>query len=159
MNTQEKIDLAVDPARLYLHKEGIFYTIYNQHAMLFVENIKELKVKCKFVKVVNQDVYSCGFPASIIEEIKQQLVDRKGVVEESAQMVTVTGVNWQTESDYGEWRQQQKNNEDLVEKSSSPNSLDLVREVAGFQVMHRTPMDAMNFIITLQEKITSSYER
>lgn len=35
MNTQAKIEMAADPARLRLHKEGTFYKLYNQHAMLF----------------------------------------------------------------------------------------------------------------------------
>jgi hypothetical protein len=62
MNSREKIDRATNTARLCLYKEGIFYKLYNQHAMLFVQNIKPLKVTAKFVKVVNQHVYSVGFP-------------------------------------------------------------------------------------------------
>ena len=50
MNTREKIDRAVAPTLLCLHKEGIFYKLYNQHAMLFTENIKPLKIKGKFIK-------------------------------------------------------------------------------------------------------------
>ncbi len=42
MNTREKIAMADDASRLCLHKEGIFYKLYNQHAMLVTENIKEL---------------------------------------------------------------------------------------------------------------------
>lgn len=40
MNTREKITLADDPARLCLHKEGIFYKLYTQDSMRFVENIQ-----------------------------------------------------------------------------------------------------------------------
>ena len=72
MDTREKIGLAADVGMLSLHKEGIFYKLDNQHARLFAENIKKLKIKAKFIKTVDQRVYSCGFPASIIEEIKKQ---------------------------------------------------------------------------------------
>jgi len=71
MNTQEKIDLAENTRQLSLHREGIFYKLYNQHAMLFTENIKPLKIKVKFIKAVNQLVYSCGFPVTIIEDVKK----------------------------------------------------------------------------------------
>ncbi len=72
MNTREKIDRAADTAVLCLHKEGIFYKLYNQHAMLFTENIKELKISAKLIKAVDQQVYSCGFPVTIIEDVKER---------------------------------------------------------------------------------------
>jgi hypothetical protein len=78
MNTREKIDLATEPDRLCLHKEGIFYKLYNQDAMQFTLDIKPLKVKANFVKTVNQHVYSVGFPGSILDAIKKQLADRLG---------------------------------------------------------------------------------
>ena len=92
MNTREKIAGAANTAVLCLHKEGIFYKLYNQHAMLFIQNIKELKVKVRFIKAVNQHVYSSGFPASIIEEIKTQLTANAGVIEDSGKLVTVSHI-------------------------------------------------------------------
>ncbi len=65
--------------------------------MLFTANIKELKIKVKFIKAVNQQVYSCGFPASIIEEIKKQLMDQGGVLDESEKLITVADTNWPRE--------------------------------------------------------------
>jgi hypothetical protein len=44
MKAQEKIDRAADPSKLCLHKEGIFYKLSKQQAMLFGQNIKELKL-------------------------------------------------------------------------------------------------------------------
>jgi hypothetical protein len=69
MNTQRKIELALVPARLYLHKEGIFYKLYDLHVMLFTQKIKPLKVKVKFIKTVGQYVYSVGFPASLLDAV------------------------------------------------------------------------------------------
>jgi hypothetical protein len=42
MKTQTKIELASDSTPLCLHKEGIFYKLYNRQAMLFVEKVKAL---------------------------------------------------------------------------------------------------------------------
>jgi hypothetical protein len=60
MNTKEKIGRATDTTVLCLHKEGIFYKLYDRHAMLFTENIKSLKIKTRFIKAAGQQVYSCG---------------------------------------------------------------------------------------------------
>lgn len=106
MNTKEKIDRAVDTTLLCLYKEGIFYKLYNQHAMLFTANIKELKIKAKHIKAVNQQVYSCGFPASIIEEIKKRLVDHGGVLSESEKLLTAANIQWEKENDYSRWCEQ-----------------------------------------------------
>jgi len=49
MKTREKIDRAADITVLCLHKEGIFYKLYKQHAMLFTANInweKSLLLQC-----------------------------------------------------------------------------------------------------------------
>lgn len=128
MNTQEKIDKAANSAILCLHKEGIFYKLYNQHAMLFTQNIKALKVTVKFIKAVDQHVYSGGFPASIIEDIKKQLTAHDGVIEESEKLLTVSNMNWEKENDYPQWCKQQKRETAAAEKNITPNSIDLEKE-------------------------------
>lgn len=76
--------------------------------MLFTQNIKALKIKTKFIKAVNQRVYSCGFPVSIIEDVKKQLSGHGGVIEESQKILTVANINWEKENDYSQWCEQQK---------------------------------------------------
>jgi len=61
MTVQEKISLTAQSNKLVMFKEGMFYKLYNQNAMWFVHQIKPYKVTKKFVKIVNQDVYSIGF--------------------------------------------------------------------------------------------------
>jgi len=158
MTTQEKIELASDTTRLCLHKEGVFYKLYNRQAMLFVEHVKPLKVKAKFVKIVNEVVYSCGFPASIIEDVKGRLGDMGGTFEESPVMLTVVGVSWPSAGDYALWCQRQKEDTTWQQKPKASGTFDLAQEIAGFQVMRSTPMDAMNFLIELQAKIAASNE-
>ncbi len=92
MNTKEKINRATDTTLLCLYKEGIFHKLYDRHAMLFTEKIKSLKIKARSIKIVGQHVYGCGFPASIIEEIRQRLVARGGIVEESETVLTTTNI-------------------------------------------------------------------
>jgi len=51
MNTQGKIDLALDPARLYLHQEGIFYKLYDLHALLFTDNSSPTCLQRRFSRL------------------------------------------------------------------------------------------------------------
>lgn len=69
MTVQEKINLAAQPNKLYLFKEGIFYKAYNQNAMWFVQHIKPYKVTIKYIKNCKQEVYSIGFPSTLLSKI------------------------------------------------------------------------------------------
>lgn len=151
MNTKEKIERAADRELLYMFKEGIFYKLYNQDAMLFSENIKQLKIKSKFVKTVRQQVYSCGFPASIIGDIKKQLVNQGGLLNETDERITVSGIQWNKQNEYRKWCEAQQ-----AERGSTqdgPELTDIEKKIAGFQVMHKTPMESVHFIISLQEEL------
>ncbi len=153
MNTKEKIDRAADTTTICLHKEGIFYKLYNRHAMLFTENIKPLKIKAVFVKSVGECVYSCGFPASILKEIERLLAEHGGVVEETEKLITVTNMDWDEGYEYGRWCDKHKPEPISRALSGDSGLTDIEREIAGFQVMRRTPLEAMQFIVHLQEEL------
>ena len=157
MNTREKIDRAADTAVLCLHKEGIFYKLYNQHAMLFTQNIKQLKVKARFIKTVNQQVYSCGFPCSILEEIKERLVGHGGVLEQTEKLLIAANVKWATTGKYSLWCEQQQE-ASAGPKKGTEELTPIEQQIAAFQVMRKTPMEAMDFILELQEQLNGSHE-
>jgi hypothetical protein len=158
MNSKEKIDRATNTARLCLYKEGIFYKLYNQHAMLFVQNIKPLKVTAKFVKVVNQHVYSVGFPGSLFDTIKELLTACGGKIEEAGDVVTVCHVTWKTENDYILWCEQQQKEQQTAGIKSVGKLTDIEKQIVGFQIMRKTPMEAMDFIIELQQELNKANE-
>ncbi len=153
MNTQEKIDLAANTRQLSLHKEGVFYKLYNQQAMLFTENIKPLKIKVKFIKAVSQQVYSCGFPVTIIEDVKKQLRVLGGEIDGSEKLLIITAINWKTKGDYSKWCKEQKQDEIPAEKKNDTAMKNIAKQIVGFQVMRKTPMEAMSFIVELQEQL------
>ena len=66
MTTKEKIALATQNNKLDCFKEGMFYKVYNQNAMWFTQHIKGYKINSKFVKTVNQQVFSIEFPQSLV---------------------------------------------------------------------------------------------
>jgi hypothetical protein len=127
--------------------------------VLFAENIKPLKIKEKFIKAVGQQVYSCGFPASIIEEIKKRLVDHGGVLDESENLLTVANINWVEEKEYSRWCEQQTEEATAIHTEGGRRLTDIEKKIAGFQVMHKTPMEAMHFIVGLQEELHNANEQ
>jgi len=61
MTLKDKIEMqAQDTTQVYLHQEGIFYKVYNEGAFLL--NYLGYKVKVKYIKNLNQEIYSIGFP-------------------------------------------------------------------------------------------------
>ncbi len=153
MDTQEKISLAANTRQLSLHKEGIFYKLYNQHAMLFTENIKPLKIQVKFIKIVKQLVYSCGFPASVLEDVKKRLMEHGGVLDESDKLLMIAAINWPQEPDYMRWCRLQEQEAITAEKGHVAGLTDIEKQIIGFQVMNKTPLEAMHFIIGLQQEL------
>jgi|GEM_PF-6112275 len=73
MNSREWIDRgAANTTLLCLYKEGMFYKLYSQYAMLFTANIKKFKIKAKFIKAVNQQIYIAVVSCRWQREIKEQ---------------------------------------------------------------------------------------
>jgi len=61
MTLKDKIEMqAQDTTQVYLHQEGIFYKVYNEGAFLL--NYLGYKVSVKYIKNLNQEIYSIGFP-------------------------------------------------------------------------------------------------
>lgn len=59
--------------KLYLFLEGFFWKAYEKSAFLFVTEVKPYRPIKKAIKKMNTEVVSIGFPASLIEQIKQNL--------------------------------------------------------------------------------------
>ena len=54
-------------SRIYLHRKGAFFRMYNQSAFLFVRHYKEFKVSCRLVKKFGRVLCSVGVPASYVK--------------------------------------------------------------------------------------------
>jgi len=57
---QEKLDRETG-RKIFLYKQGVFWTAY-EHSALILSWLKPLKISFRFVKTVNQQVISVGFP-------------------------------------------------------------------------------------------------
>ena len=48
---------------IYFYREGIFLKAYERSAYAFVTGVQSFKIKNRFVKNVNQEIVSIGFPS------------------------------------------------------------------------------------------------
>jgi hypothetical protein len=64
MTLTEKVQCSSEKDLFTLFKEGIFYKCYNEDAMLFKKHIKPYRINVKYIKNLNAEVLSLGFPVS-----------------------------------------------------------------------------------------------
>jgi len=146
MTIKQKIELAAQPNKLYLFKEGMFYKLYNQNAMWFVQNEKPYKVTKKFLKTVNQDVYSIGFPQAVLSLNKLQ-INLKPIKEETNYLcyqVTQTI----REQEFASWCNTTLTNQ--VKLQSKATTQNIVQQLKHFDVANNTPMQALEFVVKLK---------
>ena len=158
MKISEKIALATNPNTLVLHKEGLFYKAYNQNAMYFVMNIKSYKVSVKYIKSINQLVYSIGFPSDALHNNVSLLQKKINVAlseDNSTNTITFFAQHELTKiTDYKNWMQQNTKDEMQNKPKDCIIFNDLVESIKTFELINSTPMEAMNFVQKLQSKIS-----
>jgi len=94
MGVKEKIAQELNNENsIYLLKEGIFWRAYNQSATRFVNNLKPLKIICKHIKKVKQEIFYCGFPESSLDNIWEKAIE-KGfqITETNEKKIIISGV-------------------------------------------------------------------
>ena len=70
MTIFEKVTQSKDLRVVYLYKEGVFWIAYEQSAYL-VSQVKALKPTKKYVKTIDREVVSVGFPDTVLSTVLQ----------------------------------------------------------------------------------------
>lgn len=119
MTIAEKIEISADKTKFTLFKEGLFYKCYNEDAMIFVQKVKAYKVSAKFVKRVEANVYSIGFPVSEVEkghlsfENISEKIGAKSYEIKDKHIVFLIG-NADAKRDYNEWTETIQEDKNVV---------------------------------------------
>lgn len=148
MTVKEKIELASLKNKLYCFKEGMFIKIYNQNAMWFSQNIKAYKVNVKFVKTVNQWVYSLGFPQHVLNSSSLRFNLKK--IQETASYICYETNYTFTNREYNNWCNtipQEKLQEQKTENK------DIIQALKNFDMVNKTPMQAFEFVAKLKTQL------
>ena len=151
MTTKEKIALATQNNKLYCFKEGMFYKVYNQNAMWFTQHIKVYKINSKFVKTVNQQVFSIGFPQSLV--LANLLVSQNKAllkIEETQGFIAYKINHSSNEQAYVSWCNEVQHNNSTTEIQKNTPSKTIVQELKNFDLVHKTPMQAFEFVARLK---------
>jgi len=160
MNIEEAVEKSAESLTIYIIKEALFCNVYEESAWRFIELIKPYKPIKKRVKKLNMDVVSIGFPKLQLPAISE-IAHQNGFTlaqEESGSLI----IKMPSEPDvnFDEWKQSiplyLTEKPGLTDQSISGNQFEwfsIVKEVELFTVADHTPMQSMQFLIDLQNKI------
>ena len=141
--------------KVHLYKEGAFWVAYEQSAYL-VSQVKTLKPTKKFIKTVNKEVVSVGFPTSSLGSVTLHFVlkEERGdynLIFEASESVS--------ESDFLQWK------ENIALKISStsvavpvvnpvclPKETLLLEKLKSFKLLQATPLQCVCFLEELQRE-------
>ncbi len=167
-----------NPGSVMLYKEGIFWRVYNQSAIWFFENVKRLNLRAKRIKYLGHHILCGGYPDSLHMELMEKVKDSGYNCNISTQITSIDSVNKpsiETLSEYiikliekNEEKQQRESStlldNDIVgcreaddekqdNQSIKMNYELLVDEIMGFSAVSKTPFEAIQFIVNLQNKL------
>jgi hypothetical protein len=135
--------------QIFLYKQGVFWTAYEQSALILSRH-KPLKISVRFVKSVNKKVISVGFPDASLKffgNLFGQFVEtdkHTGYFELNG---TDDGI------DLAALRQEIiGQHPDKVSDKSNWQS-DLAQQILSFRLAEKTPLEAMMFVRDLQEAL------
>jgi hypothetical protein len=86
--------------RIYLYKEGSFWKAYERSAYLFVGHVREYQTKKRYIKNINMEVVSTGFPDSALSRI----TDGRTLVSQESGLVVMEIAATVCEADYAAWK-------------------------------------------------------
>ena len=70
MNLKEKLEAELqDEPLVFLYMEGMFWKAYEQLAMRFTKEVKAYRLQKRFVKTVNSEIVSMGFPNGSLQDV------------------------------------------------------------------------------------------
>jgi hypothetical protein len=166
MTIAKKIQCSADKTKLTLFKEGLFYKVYNEDAMVFAQQVKNYKVSTKFVKCVGENVLSLGFPASEVEKgnlapdiIAAKIRSTKYDVQ--AQSITFY-LSEKIMQDYHIWKhgivsemveEYKPKPESIKSFAGEANYVEIVAMIKNFDLANSTPMDGLIFIQQLKKEV------
>jgi len=152
MTVQEKINLAAQPNKLYLFKEGMFYKIYNENALWFVQYIKPYKVTIKYIKNCKQEVYSIGFPSTFLSKINFKglaLPNKNATTQIVSYTIKQHFINTVAYTNWCASFSKQK----MQTPVTNTVQASIITALQNFNIAIKTPMQAFEFLIQLKKMI------
>lgn len=145
--------------KIYLYREGLFYKAYEHSAYLWVHKVCGYEVRCRYVKIVNQNVVSIGFPQNTL---KSKVIGLK--TEEFSQGVIIYVGGSITDCDFDKWKRELENKEQNVENAlecQEPSTCygrenkysEVIEELRRFPIETSSPIDCMMLVSRLKKML------
>lgn len=147
---------------IILLREGIFWKAYEKSAYAFCKHIKPFMVKKKFIKSVNDEIVSIGFPMSSTQVI---LEGRPILLEEEKKMVV--SIDDIDNDEFIAWKNEQaltvvpQNTSRGVRYSSSQElqncsnqEKEVITRIKMFSLESKTPLECMLFLSELKKRLS-----
>ena len=147
MILSDKIKLS-SSNEIHLFKEGVFWVAYEQSAYYFHLK-KGYKPTKKFIKKINSEVVSVGFPENALATM-----DRKQS-QESPNHIVLQAEELIEEEAFLEW----KNRIDIKKQNvnnpgcETPVDLAVIERIKSFELSCATPMECMMFLFDLKRNL------
>lgn len=145
--------------KIHFYREGVFYKAYERSAYAFVTQVKPFMVKKQFVKSVNQEVVSIGFPTNSLRSyFAADKIQEKG---NEAEVPLDIAVNL---SDFESWREHvaitpakepsvKINSKTSSTVETSENERTIAIKIKTFPIEMKTPLECMLFLSELKKML------
>lgn len=150
-----KLERAEERNVMHLHKEGIFYRMYEGSAFLFSSLVRpDFKVRKRYYKTIREDVVYLGFP---IESLPcyTELRDIVSSREETAYGCRFTMCNSVNLDAFTEWKNCIGGESTKASSGCEPLSDfdELLSRLRNFPLQNSSPMQCINFLAELQDEL------
>jgi len=150
MKISEIVKTEQENTQIVLHKEGLFYRVYERSAFLFVKYIKEYQVIKKYYKIVKQEVAYLGFPQSSFSKIELVCKEQSLQIKEDSKQIKITGLKSFTEREFINWKDEIIKQE---KKASGLKENDILKQISDFPLASKTPIETQQFLYNIQKQI------
>ena len=148
-----------NPTLVTVYKEGLFYRVYNESAIWWTKNVKDIKLHKKYIKYIDRYILYGGFPANAKETVEEIILKKGKIVNDNENVIEIESdykpgndelTDWLNTISDSKLGKTKMNTDDI---KSSGEFLEIIETIRNFQVGHKTPFEAMQLIVDLQKKL------
>lgn len=140
--------------KIHFYREGVFYKAYERSAYAFVTQVKAFQVKKRFIKSVNREVVSIGFPTHSLHSYFGQ-----EQIKESGNTAIISLHTPIERKDYEVWRESVALTVDVVSQPKQEAKVVPLSEaeqlvtmkIKTFPIETKTPLECMLFLSELKK--------
>ena len=159
MEIRNALERSCDQGIVCIIKEALFCKVYQESAWRFTSLIKPYKISCKYVKKLDLEVVSVGFPKTELPNILNIALQKGYELEHDEPMWLTIKTSGEPDIQYAEWKQNivvsTAGSRSLSDKTMLENTDEwsVLKAIETYSVVDSTPMQSMQFLVDIQNRI------